>query len=150
MRNITEKKIASNLQATSKKEVLHELAELLHITTPNISKAKIFSILQEREKIGSTGIGEGIAIPHGKLDRLDHIEICFGRSINGIPFDATDNKPVHLFFVLLAPTRSSGPYLNTLASLARFLKSPHVRSQLLKAQNANDIVSIFGATGEYI
>jgi PTS system nitrogen regulatory IIA component len=138
------------MQATTKKEALHELADLMHTACPSCgSKQDIVTILSEREQIGSTGIGDGVAIPHGKLACLSRIEICFGRSIPGVPFASADNKPVHLFFLLLAPTASSAPYLKTLARLARFLKSPHTRSRLLHAEGAHEIANIFAETSEF-
>lgn len=144
---ITEDRIASSLSATTKKEVLNELAELLQANCPSCGNVKdIASILMEREIIGSTGIGEGIAIPHGKLASLSQIEICFGRSLPGIPYASADNRPVQLFFLLLAPSDSAGPYLSTLARMARFLKSPHIRTCLLHAENAHEIAQIFRET----
>lgn len=122
----------------------------MHAACPECGgKKDILAILSEREQIGSTGIGDGVAIPHGKLNNLSQIEICFGRSFGGVPFGAADNKPVHLFFLVLAPTDSSGPYLKTLARIARFLKSPHTRSRLLHAENSAEIANIFASTSEF-
>lgn len=146
---ITENRIAPFLQAATKKEVLHELAELFYGVCPSSGSTKeIVTILSEREQVGSTGIGDGIAIPHGKLANLARIEICFGRSIPGIPFASADSKPVQLFFLLLAPTNSSGPYLAALARLARFLKSPYTRTRLLQAESAHELADIFAETSE--
>ncbi len=142
-------RISPSFQASGKKEALLELAALLHRNCPQLAENEIFATLQEREKIGSTGIGEGIAIPHGKMEGIEQIEICFARSLTGIPFEAGDNKPVHLFFALLAPKDSAKPYLNTLGSLARFLKSPHIRSRLLNAEGAEEIADIFASTGKF-
>jgi len=147
---ITEDRIAPFLTATTKKEVLNELAELFHKACPSCGNIKeTISILTEREQIGSTGIGEGIAIPHGKLAHLSQIEICFGRSITGVPFASADNKPAQLFFLLLAPLDSAGPYLAALARLVRFLKSPHIRDRLLHAENAGAIAKIFSESREF-
>jgi nitrogen PTS system EIIA component len=150
IRKLTENRIVPFMQATTKKEALQELAALIHSVCPSSgSKKDIVTALSDREQIGSTGIGDGVAIPHGKLANLPEIEICFGRSITGVPFAAADNKPVHLFFLLLAPTDSSGPYLKALARLARFLKSPHIRSRLLHAESAQEIAIIFAETSEF-
>ena len=147
---ITEKRIAPFMKATTKKEALHELADLMHASCPSCGSAKdIAAILSEREQIGSTGIGEGVAIPHGKMAGLSQIEICFGRSIPGVLFASADNKPVHFFFLLLAPPDSAGPYLKALARLARFLKSPHTRSRLLHAESAQEIANIFAETSAF-
>lgn len=144
---VTENRISASLQSTSKNEVLRELAGNLHKGCSACPTEEIiYQVLLEREKIGSTGIGEGIAIPHGKVENLEHIEIFFGRSINGVPFEATDSKPVHLFFLLLSPTNASTSYLKTLAQVARFLKSPHTRSRLLHAANGREIADIFSSS----
>lgn len=147
---LTEERVVPRLRATSKKDILRELAELACRVCPDCgSPDEISSLLSEREQIGSTAFGEGVAIPHGKLEQLDHIEIFFGRSLTGVPFAAVDNKPVHLFVLLLAPTESSGPYLKTLATLARLLKSSHIRSQLLHADSSQEIVRIFASAREF-
>ena len=138
------------MRATTKKEALQELAELLHAACPSCASTNdIMTILAERELIGSTGIGDGVAIPHGKLAGLSQIEICFGRSIPGVIFASVDNKPVHFFFLLLAPPDSSGPYLKALARLARFLKSHHTRPRLLNAESSHEIATIFAETSEF-
>jgi len=149
IQTITEQQIAPFLQATNKKDALRELVALMGTTCKNTSEEELYRILLEREGIGTTGIGEGIAIPHGKLSTINQIKICFGRSIEGVAFDAIDGKPVHLFFLLLAPSQSAGPYLNTLAKLARFLKSPRIRSRLLHAASAREILNIFSNASEF-
>lgn len=140
---ITKDRIAPSLKGATKKEILRELAALMSLVCQDVSEDEIATILLEREKIGSTGIGDGIAIPHGKMKDLKKIEIFFARSVQGVPFDAADNKPVHLFFLLLAPTDSSSSYLNTLATLARFLKRSQSRSRLIQAETTEEILSIF-------
>lgn len=150
IRNLTEDRIIPYMQAATKKEALHELAALTHTVCPACGSIKdIVTVLSDREQLGSTGIGDGVAIPHGKLANLDELEICFGRSITGVPYASADNKPVHLFFLLLAPMDSSGPYLRALARLARFLKSPHIRSRLFHAESAQEIAAIFAETSEF-
>ena len=96
-------------------------------------------MLLEREKLGSTGIGDGIAIPHGKLKGLDRLVISFGRSRQGIDFDAIDGKPVHIFFLLMAPESSTGQHLKALAKISRMLKDPDFRSDLMAAKSAEEI-----------
>jgi PTS system nitrogen regulatory IIA component len=99
--------------------------------------------LLEREELGSTGIGDGIAIPHGKLPAIKKIIVCFGRSVNGVAFDAVDNRPTHLFFLLIAPEAAAAPYLSSLAELSRFLKNSQTRSRLLLAEDTDEILAIF-------
>ena len=99
----------------------------------------MLQVLLERERLGSTGIGEGIAIPHGKLQGLDEILLSFGRSSEGISFDAMDGKPVHLFFLLMAPENSAGLHLKILAKISRMLKDPALRDNLLRAMGKERI-----------
>ncbi|MEJ2033007.1 MAG: PTS sugar transporter subunit IIA [Deltaproteobacteria bacterium] len=136
-------RIVLSLEAGSKREALQELANTASAGLPDLSRDKVLQVLQERENLGSTGIGEGIAIPHGKLKGIDRIVICFGRSRTGVPFDAVDGKPVHLFFVLLTPLSAAREYLHTLAQLSRFLKNPSVRVRLLQAGSAEELNAIF-------
>ncbi len=146
---LTEQQIAPFLQATNKKDVLRELVALIGTTCKDTSEEELYRVLQDRESIGSTGLGEGIAIPHGKLGTINQIKIFFGRSIQGVAFDAIDGKPVHLFFLLLAPSQSAGPYLSSLAKLTRVLKSPRIRTRLLQAASTREILNIFSTTSEF-
>lgn len=139
---ITRERILAELSATNKKEVLEELAAGLNSTGLPENVQEIYGVLLERESLGSTGIGEGIAIPHGKLKGLKKIKICFGRSSKGVPFEAIDGRPVHLFFLMLAPESSAGLYLKTLARLSRFLKIEKNRAQLLNASTIDEIVAV--------
>ncbi|MDA8164567.1 MAG: PTS sugar transporter subunit IIA [Desulfobacteraceae bacterium] len=141
--DLVHNRIESELKAASKREALQELAGAACAGTPGLKRDQVYQALQEREGLGSTGIGEGIAIPHGKLKELDRIIICFGRSRAGVPFDAVDGKPVHLFFVLLAPESAAREYLHTLAQLSRFLKNPSVRARLLQAGTVQELSAIF-------
>ncbi len=120
------------LEAQSKPDVIRELAQHIAAMEP-LDAARVAEILMERERLGSTGIQDGIAIPHGKVPGLDHIVIACGRSPSGINFDAHDGKPTHLFFVLLAPENATGQHLKVLARLSRLLKDAHVREGLLEA-----------------
>jgi PTS system nitrogen regulatory IIA component len=143
LEQLVEDRIVPALAAGSKREALQELAGAASAGIPELRREKVLQVLLERENLGSTGIGEGIAIPHGKLKELGGIVICFGRSRAGIPFDAVDSKPVHLFFVLLAPESAAREYLHTLAQLSRFLKNPSVRARLLQAESQEELRAIF-------
>lgn len=88
------------------------------------------AVILEREKLGSTGIGEGIAIPHGKMKGIDRILCAFGRSKEGVDFDAIDKKPVHIFFLLLAPEDSAGLHIQMLSRISRILRDPSFRKHL--------------------
>lgn len=144
---LSDKMILPDLAATSKKEVLMELAQVLQAECPDLRTENLYTVLKERENLGSTGIGDGIAIPHGKIKGLPRITICFGRSIRGVPFDAMDGKPAHLFFLLLAPESAAAPYLSSLAELSRFLKNSQIREKLMHAQSKQELSEIF-ATAE--
>ncbi|MGQ9608710.1 MAG: PTS sugar transporter subunit IIA, partial [bacterium] len=99
-------------------------------------------VVLEREELGTTGIGEGIAVPHGKSEAVDRVVAAFGRSEKGINFDSVDNQPVHLFFLLVAPVGSSGPHLLALARISRLLKSREIREKLMKAKTSADILKV--------
>lgn len=142
--------IITELKANSKPDALSELTDVLVRKNEILNKESVLSILLEREKLGSTGIGDGVAIPHGKLKKLDHVIISFGRSISGVPFDSVDGKPVHLLFLLLAPEESAGLYLRILAKLSRFLKNPVSREKLLQAHSAQEITEVIRSEGEEI
>jgi PTS system nitrogen regulatory IIA component len=131
--------IAPHLNAKTKDEVINELALLLSKNCPEIGREEAIRILSEREKLGSTGIGNGVAIPHGKLPALSQIITGFGRSMEGIPFDSQDGKPAHLFFVLIAPENAASLHLKALARLSRLLKDSHFRNKLMEAQDADQI-----------
>ena len=134
--------IIDDLQATSKKDVLGELSGVFQRGGIGIDREAVTSILLEREKLGSTGIGDGIAIPHGKLAGLNDLIISFGRSREGIDFDAMDSKRVHLFFLLIAPENSASHYLKTLAKLSRMLKDGAFRKKLMTARTIDEIYEV--------
>ena len=134
--------INANLVARNKNEALAELINTIIRGGLKLNYSAIIEILKQRESLGSTGIGDGIAIPHGKISELDDIVVAFGRSIDGIPYDSLDGKPVHLFFLLLAPENSAGQHLKILAKISRMLKDVNFRKQLLKAKSQNELYKI--------
>lgn len=134
--------IAADLQSREKSGTLVELADTLCRVEGGLDRDEILRVLQERERLGSTGIGDGVAIPHGKLRRIDGLLICFGRSRQGIDFDSMDGRPAHLFFLLLAPEESVGVHLKTLARISKLLKGPAVRRRLLEAEGREEIYRI--------
>jgi PTS system nitrogen regulatory IIA component len=125
--------IIPELRSRDKEGVIVELAENIAGVFSHLSRADLVAVLREREKLGSTGIGEGFAIPHGKLRDIDRIIISFGRSRLGIPFDSMDGKPAHYFFVLVAPENSAGDHLKALAKISRFIKNSAFREELARA-----------------
>lgn len=134
--------VLPEMKATSKEEALVELTEALIASGCQLDKGEVLRILQERENLGSTGIGDGVAIPHGKLKNLDQLIMSFGRSPQGVDFDSMDGKPAHLFFLLVAPEESVGVHLKTLARISKLLKDQDVRQQLIEASDRDTICSI--------
>lgn len=103
----------------------------------------VHKALLSRERLGSTGVGESVAIPHAKIPGLAHLTAAFGRSLAGVPFDAIDSQPVRLIFVLLVPENSAGAHLKALARIARLLKSASFRDRLLSLPDAGAIYEAF-------
>ena len=136
------KAISSELTSHGKVEVLAELVELLRRVQPDLDAAELLAVLIEREELGSTGIGDGIAIPHGKLKSLDRLLMAFGRKKAGIDFDAMDNRPAHLFFLLLAPESEATLHLKALARISKLLRKEDVRRQLLDAPDPATLLNI--------
>ncbi len=134
--------IVPELKGRTKKLVLEELTDAVKRNKPHIDRDQLMKVLLERERLGSTGIGDGIAIPHGKLKDIEELVLSFGRSIEGIDFESMDGKPVHLFFLLVAPEACAGIHLRALAKIARLLKNGTVRKRLAKVDNREDIFSI--------
>ena len=134
--------IIPELRSRTKKEVLEELTGALLNCKANLDKEALVEVLLERERLGSTGIGDGIAIPHGKVQDLDELVLSFGRSTKGIEFDSMDGRPTHLFFLLIAPENSAGIHLRALAKISRLLKSSHFRQRLLEAGNEEELFEV--------
>ncbi len=131
--------ILPDLKATGKRAVLEELAAVLLPDLPGQKLETVVDVLMERERLGSTGIGDHIAIPHGKLPQLAGLKLAFGRSRRGVDFEAMDGKPSHLFFLLLAPSNSAGLHLQALAKISRMLMSQSFRDHLMQAATADEL-----------
>lgn len=130
------------LMSIDKAGIIRELAGNISRIVKVTDSDKLEHILNEREELGSTGIADGIAIPHGKLTGLEKIIIACGRSLKGIDFDSHDSKPTHLFFVLLAPEFAAGEHLKALARLSKLLKSSHFRERLMNAPDSRAMYKI--------
>ena len=135
--------ILGELQAQTKREALAEMVGLFRVELGQIDPEAMLQVLLEREKLGSTGIGDGIAIPHGKLGGLAEMVVAFGRSRRGIDFEAMDGRPVQLFFLLMAPENSAGLHLKALAKISRMLKDAAFRQRLLAAEGPADLLRFF-------
>ena len=135
--------IIANLAGTNKEEVLREITDFLQKLSLIKDKETLFNTLMEREKLGSTGIGENVAIPHGKSDELSQIITVFGRSLKGLDFESLDQKPVHFVCMVIAPSNSTGQHLKVLARISSLFKNQDLREGILKLQDANQIYSLF-------
>ena len=131
-----------DLQAKTKTEALDELSAMIIKGFARLDGSQIIEVLQQREKLGSTGIGDGVAIPHGKVAALEELVVAFGRSKNGVAFDSMDGKPVHLFFLLLAPENCTGQHLKALAKISKMLKAGNFRKRLMDAKSKSDLYKI--------
>lgn len=145
MIQLSEKDIILDLAAKNKEGVLKELTEVLHRHCPHIHLDNLQRVVYERELIGSTGVGNGVAIPHGKIEGLDQILLCFGRSHGGINYDAIDNQPVTLFVLILSPKAETDDYLKTLARISRLFKKPENRRKLRLADSKAKVIKVFNA-----
>jgi PTS system nitrogen regulatory IIA component len=123
------------LSGTTKRDVLIEMSTFLAGCQSGIDPAVLYRVLEERELLASTAIGDGIAIPHGKLDTIDRLVGALGRSVGGLAFDSIDGKPTHLVFMLVAPTNSAGIHLKALARLSRLFRDGNLRQRLLDAED---------------
>jgi PTS system nitrogen regulatory IIA component len=133
--------INANLKATNKPDVLMELAGMI-ADKEGLDVDDLIPVLEDREKLGSTGIGDGIAIPHGKLKRLKRLVASFGKSQRGIDFESIDGKPVHLFFLLMAPENTAGMHLKALARISRLLKDPKFRARLMDSKTTQEVYRV--------
>jgi PTS system nitrogen regulatory IIA component len=135
------KSILPDLKALNKKGILEELvvpvAEIAGVSQQDLSK-----VLMERERLGSTGIGGGIGIPHGKMKNLESLVLGFGLSRKGVDFESLDGQPTHIFFLLVTPENSTGLHLKLLARISRILKNDPFKSRLLEAVDTDEILDI--------
>ena len=134
--------IKIGLTATTKEEVLKELVDIL-AQVENIGDPKsILKALIERENLGSTGIGQGIAIPHGKTDKVTRLIAVMGVSKAGVDFDALDGEPVYIFFLLVAPKETAGPHLKALAQISRLLRDSYFCELLRRCETGDQIFNL--------
>ena len=134
--------IIPELHSQNKEEVLEELTTALFKYKGNLNKEVLVEVLLERERLGSTGIGDGIAIPFGKIRDLDELILLFGRSTRGVEFDSMDGQPTHLFFLLMVPENSTGIHLRALAEITRLLKNAHFRQRLMESGTREEIFRV--------
>ena len=143
MQPLSNEAIILEMKAATKESALRELAGVAATVCGRFTEETLYNVLLEREAVGSTGVGNGVAIPHGKLAGLDDILVCFGRSRDGIDFDAIDNRPVLLFVLLLSPAAKAAEYLRALARISRMLKHNGNRERLLDSTSREEIQALF-------
>jgi PTS system nitrogen regulatory IIA component len=129
-----------NLGVRTKRDVLGEMAAALAKVEPQIEADRLLEVLLEREQLQSTGIGEGVAIPHGKMAGLDRLVASFAHSPEGVEFDSIDGQPTHHFFLLVVPEQSGGQYLKALARISRFFRDAAFRQRLSDSESLDDIL----------
>ena len=128
-----------DVESTDKEGLLAELAASLAAAEPALEAKSLLGVLREREALQSTGIGEGVAIPHGKVRDLDRLVAAFARSKKGVDFDSIDGQPTQLLFLLVVPEQSGGQHLKALARISRFFRDASFREKLLAAGDLDEI-----------
>jgi len=144
MEFLSKKAIVTDIKSTKKEEVIKELVDAL-VNAGDIEKRhrnKLIEALMARESLGSTAIGQGIAIPHAKSDCVDKLVAAFGLSKKGVDFDSLDGESAHIFFLLVAPQDSAGPHLKALARISRLLKDKYFRDNLRISADDKAVVKI--------
>ena len=132
--------ILVDMKSTDKKGVLDELVDPI-ARIAGLNHDDLVRVLMERERLGSTGIGGGIGIPHGKVKALESLILGFGLSRNGVDFESMDGRPTYIFFLLITPENSTGLHLKLLARISRVLKNDPFKEKLLIAKNQDDIIT---------
>lgn len=138
------KAVTADLTATTKKELIEEMVTLL-VQAGAVDKkikAKLIEVLLAREALGSTAIGQGIAIPHGKCESVTKLTAALGISRKGVNFDSLDGEPAYIFFLLVAPVDSAGPHLKALARISRLLKDKYFRDNLKSSKDEKAILKL--------
>jgi len=133
--------ILVDMQASDKKGVLEELSSPV-AQLAEVNGKDLVRVLMDRERLGSTGIGGGIGIPHGKLKDLKTLVLGFGLSRKGVDFESMDGRPTHIFFLLVTPENSTGLHLKLLARISKILKNDPIRERLLKASSSDEVLAI--------
>lgn len=134
--------VIPELQSHDKAAALDEMAGWLASCHRPLEKQKVLQVLQDRERISTTAIGEGVAIPHGKLSGADRVLAVFARSLQGVDFASLDGEPTHLFFALIAPENAAADHLKALARISRLLKDDVLRRRLMQAKGQQELYDI--------
>jgi PTS system nitrogen regulatory IIA component len=138
-------RVSPSLEAGDKGGVLRELAALFHAAQADLDVASVHDVLARREALASTGVGSGVAIPHGRVAGLEQMQAAMGIHHQGVAFDAVDGRPAHIFVAVLAPERRPSDHLKALARISRLLRDEDVRRELLEASSAEAILELVAA-----
>jgi len=139
---LDKKAIKLDLDSSEKEDALKELVDVLADVHDIGEKKNVVKALVERESLGSTGIGQGIAIPHGKTDKVKELVAVLGISQKGVNFEALDGEPVYIFFLLVAPKDTAGPHLKALAQISRLLRDTYFCDLLKRCKNADEVYEL--------
>ncbi|MCH2659584.1 MAG: PTS sugar transporter subunit IIA [Candidatus Latescibacteria bacterium] len=131
-----------DLKGETKEDIIAELVDTLAVGDAISDRDKVLQAVLEREKIMSTGIGDGIAIPHGKSDAVEKLVAALGTQRRGVDFEALDGEPAYVFFLLVSPANVSGPHIKALARISRLLKNDDFKKKLIAAETAAEIIEI--------
>jgi fructose-specific phosphotransferase system IIA component len=132
-----------DLKGKNKEQVIHELVDVISRAEQIIDKERFLNAILERERILSTGVGLGVAVPHAKMDAVSDFVVAVGRSMEGVDFDSLDGKPVHIVVMIGASEEQKDDYIKVLAKVISLLKKEHIRERIMKAQSPEQIMSIF-------
>ncbi len=136
---LQEQCVVADIRGKTKREIITELVEALAKARLVKDVEPVVNVVMDREKLGSTGIGNGVAVPHGKLKNINNIMCAFGRSQNGVDFDAVDRAPVHIFFLVLAPEDSASLHLKVLSRITKILRDQSLRKKIIKLTNVREL-----------
>lgn len=136
---LSQRCICANLKAETKEQALEAMVDLIIKSCPGLDRGRALDVLKQREALGSTGIGDGVAIPHGKVEGCGNITVAIGRSAEGCAFDAVDGRKCHIFCLLLAPPRAAAMHLTVLGHFVRMFKTNAFRSSFMEVHDEADI-----------
>ncbi len=138
---LTADRIIPDLKGRDKDTILEEMGQMLASHSQSVDTKRVLEMVLAREKVGSTAVGDGVAIPHGRMPEMKQVVAVFARSLQGVDFHAPDGGLTHLFFFLIAPEDSPTDYLECLARISRLLKDAGLRSRLLTGKTKEEIFS---------
>ena len=149
MEILSGRSVIVGLKGESKREILEELVDVLKVGDKITDRDKVLEAVLIREEIMSTGIGHGIAIPHGKSEYVAELGGVLGIKQKGVDFESLDGKPTHIFFLLVSPLDVSGPHIKALARISRLLKGEDIRQRLMHAKDREEAISILNEEESY-